>query len=104
MTVRQFVRNNRESIDSFIASAIGSPIPRGLKNDSQRELWVSNDEGLYNWYQSERGGNQVAHRRKGRVVRKETTIPRRTGGGVTLVTYSKAPGRGAMNPRDRKKK
>ena len=27
---------------------------RGIKNDREREMWVDNDEGLYNWWRSSR--------------------------------------------------
>ena len=49
MTMREFIRRNREELDKCIENGMGSPIPRGLKNDQERELWVRNDEGLYLW-------------------------------------------------------
>lgn len=47
MTLRQFVRANRDLIDSQIVAVTESPIPQGLHNDDEREDWVLNDEGLY---------------------------------------------------------
>jgi len=49
MTLKQFIRDNRQQLDEIIqAASRGAP-----KNDSERELWVMNDEGLYNWARSE---------------------------------------------------
>jgi hypothetical protein len=48
MTLNQFVRKNRESIDDVICDVLGTkrtPYP----NDEERENWVLNDEFLYNW-------------------------------------------------------
>lgn len=44
----------------------------------------------------------MAHRRKGRVIRKEVWA-KRGNSTVKLVVYNKAPGRSATNPRSRKK-
>lgn len=52
MTLAQFIKENRAELDKCIAGAIGretNPYP----NDSERRLWVLNDEGLYNWAKSE---------------------------------------------------
>ena len=52
MTFKNFIKENRKEIDSFIAAALAredNPYP----NDRERELWVLNDEGLYNWAKSE---------------------------------------------------
>jgi len=44
-SLRGWVRRHRESLDFYIQSAApGSP-----KSDEERELWVLNDETLYNW-------------------------------------------------------
>ncbi len=49
MTIRDFIRENREEIDDVIQKvAPGSP-----KNDEARRDWILNDEGLYNWALSE---------------------------------------------------
>ena len=40
MTIEQFINDNREEIDTFIDSP--------YKDDEERELWVLNDEYLYN--------------------------------------------------------
>lgn len=44
----------------------------------------------------------MAHRRKGRVIRKVTWANNASKLAVKLVTYRKAPGSGALHPRDRK--
>lgn len=47
---REFIRENREEIDN----AIRRRCPNiGSLNDSDREEWILNDEGLYNWARSE---------------------------------------------------
>ena len=30
--------------------------PLQIKNDHERQLWVENDQGLYNWWKSSRQG------------------------------------------------
>ncbi len=48
MTLHQFIRDHRAEIDECIAVALGqdhSP----LKTDSERRLWLLNDEIMYNW-------------------------------------------------------
>lgn len=49
ITLREFIRNNREEIDRAIRSVCGN---RQL-NDEERRLWILNDEGLYLWAKSE---------------------------------------------------
>jgi len=52
MKLADFIRENREELDSSIARALGqdtNPYP----NDEERRLWVLNDEGLYLWARSE---------------------------------------------------
>jgi hypothetical protein len=52
MTLKEFIKQNRQELDTCIARAIGrdkNPRP----NDEERRLWVLNDEGLYNWARSE---------------------------------------------------
>lgn len=52
MTLQQFIRDNRQELDAAIARALNEDRnPRA--NDSERRLWVLNDEGLYNWARSE---------------------------------------------------
>ncbi len=52
MTMRQFIRENRKELDQCIARALGmEKNPRA--NDTERRLWILNDEGLYNWARSE---------------------------------------------------
>ena len=48
--MRRFIRKNREAIDKAIRSACPNV---GSLNDRERELWILNDEGLYNWARSE---------------------------------------------------
>ncbi|KKK90688.1 hypothetical protein LCGC14_2720500 [marine sediment metagenome] len=49
MTLRQFIKENRQALDEIIQSLA----PGSSKSDSERELWVLNDEDLYNWARSE---------------------------------------------------
>lgn len=63
MNKREFIREHRDEIDAAIngsiyrydgnggAGTIPDPAPR--YNDSEREQWLANDEGLYNWARSE---------------------------------------------------
>jgi len=58
MRMRDFIRQNRQQLDDTINSVLGEclvPLPR--RNDQERELWIQNDEGLYNW--AKREGVQV---------------------------------------------
>ncbi len=49
MTMRKFIRKNKEKLDKYIQQAApGSP-----KNDDERERWVMNDTALYAWARSE---------------------------------------------------
>ena len=50
-TLAQFIRDNREELDTCIRRALGGELP--YKNDRERRLWILNDEGLYNWARSE---------------------------------------------------
>lgn len=51
-SMREFIKENRAELDSCIARAIGADKnPRA--NDTERELWIRNDESLYNWARSE---------------------------------------------------
>lgn len=49
MTMREFIRQNREELDE----AIRRVCPGAAQNDDERELWILNDEGLYNWARGE---------------------------------------------------
>ena len=63
MTIKAFIAQNREELDRSINSAIyrydgrggkGTvPNPPPSRNDSERQEWIMNDEGLYNWARSE---------------------------------------------------
>jgi len=48
MTLKQFIKENRDEIDACIARALDiDKNPRA--NDSERRLWILNDERLYRW-------------------------------------------------------
>ena len=50
MTMRQFLRDNRQAIDA----AIKKMCPNGRpSNDAERRLWIANDEALYHWAKRE---------------------------------------------------
>ena len=49
MTLKQFIRDNRQELDEVIRRAV----PGAAINDEERRLWILNDEGLYNWARSE---------------------------------------------------
>lgn len=63
MTLQDFIRENRADIDAAINSVLyrydgrggrGTiPDPPPRRNDDEREQWVINDEGLYDWARSE---------------------------------------------------
>ena len=46
MTMRQFIRDNRKELDKCIKRACPNA---GSLNDGDREDWIMNDEGLYDW-------------------------------------------------------
>jgi len=60
---RDWIRANRNEIDACINGALyrhdgngghGTiPDPPPQRNDDEREQWIANDEGLYNWARSE---------------------------------------------------
>ncbi len=52
MQMRQFIRENRSALDECIDRALGNDEAQG-RNDEERELWVLNDESLYNWARAE---------------------------------------------------
>lgn len=47
--MRKFIREHRAEIDAIIHSIV----PGILIDDDEREMWIINDEGLYNWARSE---------------------------------------------------
>jgi hypothetical protein len=52
MTLRQFVKRYKNEIDSYIKQRLNDA---NMKIEHrERELWVLNDEGLYNWARKER--------------------------------------------------
>jgi len=69
MTLQVFIRENKTELDQAIGRATGH-VPRTAScdcpksgtdhyhaperlNDSERRLWILNDEGLYRWARSE---------------------------------------------------
>ena len=63
MTLQEFIKQNREELDRCINATLyrhdgrggrGTiPHPPPKRNDNERQEWVLNDEGLYNWAKSE---------------------------------------------------
>lgn len=61
--MRQFIKDNRAEIDTAINAELfrhdgnggrGTvPDPPPKRNDSERRLWILNDQGLYSWARSE---------------------------------------------------
>ncbi|MBU1235040.1 MAG: hypothetical protein KKC77_19305 [Proteobacteria bacterium] len=49
MKLQDFIKENKEEIDT----AIKSVCKNVRLNDTERRLWILNDEGLYNWARSE---------------------------------------------------
>jgi hypothetical protein len=49
MSIREFIRKNREELDRCIRSVCDNC----RLNDEERRLWILNDEGLYQWARSE---------------------------------------------------
>ena len=50
MRMREFIKQNRQELDECIKRVCPN-CPR--LNDNDREDWIMNDEGLYNWARSE---------------------------------------------------
>jgi hypothetical protein len=48
MSIREFVRQNRNEIDKCIRTIC----PNCSLNDEERKEWIRNDEGLYRWARS----------------------------------------------------
>ena len=56
MTLRQFIRDNREAIDSHIYKVLGVNTTWSgdrAMNNQERETWGQNDEFLYWWARDE---------------------------------------------------
>jgi hypothetical protein len=63
MTLREFIRTNRQELDAAINAAMyrhdgrggrGTiPTPAPTYNDRERAEWIRNDESLYRWAKSE---------------------------------------------------
>lgn len=45
MNMKQFIRQNRSEIDMYIKESCDNC----KLNDEEREMWIRNDEGLYNF-------------------------------------------------------
>ena len=45
MTIEEFIDNNRDALDE----CINRVFQQDDRDDDERELWIINDEGLYNW-------------------------------------------------------
>lgn len=48
LSLSEFIKQNRIEIDK----AIRSVVPNCRIDDSERRLWILNDESLYNWARS----------------------------------------------------
>lgn len=44
-SLRTFIRDHREQIDAYIRARVGDD---ARIDDSEREMWIRNDESLYN--------------------------------------------------------
>jgi hypothetical protein len=51
MSKREFIKQNRKQIDEYIRHAIKNPDYK--INNEERELWILNDQHLYNWARRE---------------------------------------------------
>jgi len=49
MTMRDFIKENRQELDQ----CINRVCKQETRNDEERRFWILNDEGLYNWARSE---------------------------------------------------
>ena len=50
MAMQRFIKLHRAEIDGYIMGKYRGHKPR---NDDEREEWILNDEGLYNWARNE---------------------------------------------------
>lgn len=51
MTLREFIDEHRGELDKCIRNAVGDQ--NFDIDDDEREMWIANDEGLYEWARSE---------------------------------------------------
>lgn len=51
MTLSNFIKENKEEIDTGIKRYLNRPEMR--LNNEERRQWILNDEGLYRWARSE---------------------------------------------------
>jgi hypothetical protein len=51
MSLREFIRQNRPTLDAYIRQA--NPNMAGRLNDEERRQWILNDEVLYLWAKGE---------------------------------------------------
>jgi hypothetical protein len=51
MTIKKFIRKNRQEIDRVIRCILGDIYYR--IDDEERRLWILNDESLYRWARTE---------------------------------------------------
>lgn len=49
MSIRTFIKRNRQELDDYIKPAIGQGAGRIKLNDEDRRQWILNDEALYRW-------------------------------------------------------
>lgn len=52
MTFKDFIKENREEIDKYIARQLQQDRNPNA-NDEERRLWILNDEFLYRWARAE---------------------------------------------------
>lgn len=52
MTIKEFIRNNRSELDRCIGLDPHA-YDTQREADEEREQWILNDEGLYDWARSE---------------------------------------------------
>ena len=52
MSIKDFIKEHRQELTEIINKAIGKE-PTEKMNDNERESWILNDEGLYNWARGE---------------------------------------------------
>ena len=50
MSIKEWIKKNKKELDAHIHSQLGHGEPL---NNKDREEWMLNDEGLYNWARSD---------------------------------------------------
>ena len=50
MTMRQFIREYKDVIDNYVEEKVGKDSM--IRTNHERELWINNDEQLYNFARS----------------------------------------------------